>query len=203
MQSYSAKQLFLAGLFGPIVLGILVGGALIIKTSLSQAEGAHIRGNKNAKVKLVEYSDFQCPYCERHYPTIKQILAEYGDKVSFEYKHFPLNNIHPLAQPAAEASECASEQGKFWEYHDKIFENQRTLSQATLTQWAQDLGLNMTKFNSCVQAGTYRTKVQEQAAEGAGMDVEGTPATFVNGQLVSGALPYEAFKQLIDAELAK
>lgn len=202
MQNYTAKQLFLAGLFGPIILGILVGGALIIKTSIGPAEESHIRGNKSAKVKLVEYSDFQCPYCERHYPTLKQILAEYGDKVSVEYKHFPLN-FHPMAQPAAEASECASAQGKFWEYHDKIFENQQALSQPSLTQWAQELGLNMTKFNACVQAGTYRAKVQAQAAEGSKLGVEGTPATFVNGQLVSGALPFEAFKQIIDAELAK
>ncbi len=203
MQKYSAKQLFFAGLLGPLVLGLIVGIGIIIKTMPAQAEAAHIRGNKNAKVKLVEYSDFQCPFCERHYPTLKKILADYGDQVSLEYKHFPLNSIHPYAQKAAEASECASEQGKFWEFHDKAFENQQNLNFDALKQWAADLKLNTTRFNNCLDSGKYAAKVQAQEDEGVKLGVDGTPGTLINGQLVSGALPYDAFKQIIDQQLQK
>jgi len=147
---------------------------------------------------LVEFSDFECPFCGRHYQTLKKILSDYKGKVRLVYKHFPLG-FHPNAQKAAEASECASEQGKFWEYHDKLFENQPTgYSLEKFKQWAKDLGLNSSKFNDCLDSGKYAKKVQADYQEGLQKGVNGTPATFVNGQLVSGALPYEAFKQIID-----
>jgi len=158
----------------------------------------HIRGNINATVTLVEFSDFECPFCERIYPTMNQILKDYKDKVRLVYKHFPLG-FHPNAQKAAEASECASDQGKFWEYHDKIFENQPSgLSLEKFKQWAKDLGLNSGKFNDCLDSGKYAQKIQTDFQEGSQKGVNGTPATFINGQLVSGALPYDSFKQIID-----
>jgi len=161
----------------------------------------HIRGDFNAPITLVEFSDFECPFCKRHFPTLNKILSDYKGKVRLAYKHFPLD-FHPNAQKAAEASECASEQGKFWEYHDKIFENQASgLSLDKFKQWAKDLGLDTQRFNACLDSGKYAKKVQADYQEGLRKGVNGTPVTFVNGQLVSGALPYESFKQIIDSIL--
>ena len=158
----------------------------------------HVRGNFNAPITLVEYSDFECPFCEKIYPTFKKILNDYPDQVRLVYKHFPLG-FHPNAQKAAEASECANEQGKFWEYHDLIFEKQSGgLSLINFKQWAGDLGLNTKKFNNCLDSSKYAQKVQTDATDGQSRGVNGTPATFVNGQLVSGAVPYESFKPIID-----
>lgn len=163
----------------------------------------HVRGDFKASITLVEYSDFECPFCERHYPTLKKILSDYAGQVRLVYKHFPLG-FHPNAQKAAEASECADEQGKFWEYHDKLFENQpQGYSTDKFKQWAQDLNLNTTKFNDCLDAGKYAGQVQAEATDGQNRGVQGTPATFVNGQLVSGAVPYESFQSVIDQELSK
>jgi len=158
----------------------------------------HVRGDFNAPITLVEFSDFECPFCERHYPTMNQIISNYKGKVRMVYKHYPLS-FHPSAQKAAESSECAGEQGKFWEYHDKLFENQPSgFSVDKFKQWAVDLKLNAKKFNDCLDAGKYASKVQADFQEGSQKGVNGTPATFVNGQLVSGAVPYESFKQIID-----
>jgi len=158
----------------------------------------HIRGDFNAPITLVEFSDFECPFCARHFPTLNEILREYQGKVRLVYKHFPLP-FHPNAQKAAEASECAAEQGKFWEYHDKLFENfSEGYSLEKFKQWAKDLGLDSDRFDNCLNSGKYSQKVQKDIQEGNQKGVEGTPATFVNGQLISGALPYEVFKQIID-----
>lgn len=162
-------------------------------------ESDHVRGNFNAPITLVEFSDFECPFCERHYPTMNQILNNYPDQVRIIYKHFPLS-FHPNAQKAAESSECASEQGKFWEYHDKLFDNQPNgFSADKFKQWAVELKLNAKKFNDCLDSDKYAQKVQADFQEGAQTGVNGTPATFINGQLVSGAMPYESFKQIIDS----
>ncbi|TSC94230.1 MAG: putative lipoprotein [Parcubacteria group bacterium Licking1014_1] len=158
----------------------------------------HIRGDFNAPITLVEFSDFECPFCERHYPTLNKILSDYEGKVRLVYKHFPLG-FHKNAQKAAESSECASEQGKFWEYHDKLFENfQLGYSEENFKKWAKDLGLNNGKFNECFDSGKFAQKVKDDQQEGVKKGVNGTPATFINGQLVSGALPYDSFKQIID-----
>ena len=158
----------------------------------------HVRGNFDAPITLVEYSDFECPYCEKHFPILSKILNDYKGQVRLVYKHFPLS-FHKNAQKAAEASECASEQGKFWEYHDKLFENQPGgYSIAGFKQWASDLGLDASQFNDCFDSGKYASKVQADLVDGQNRGVGGTPATFVNGQLVSGAVPYESFKTVID-----
>lgn len=158
----------------------------------------HVRGNFNASITLIEFSDFECPFCVRHYPTLNKILNDYKGKIRLVYKHFPLR-FHPNAQKAAEASECADEQGKFWEYHDKLFENfQIGYSIENFKKWAKELGLNVNQFNDCLDSGKYAKKVQADSQEGLEKGVNGTPATFVNGQLISGAQPYELFKQIID-----
>lgn len=199
-QKYSAKQLLLGGFLLPVVLGLLVGGVALAKAGLTSAPKSNLLGNKNAKVKLVEYSDFQCPFCARLAPTLKQLLADYGDKISVEYRHFPLD-FHPMATPAAEASECAAEQKKFWEFHDAVFANQQALSPAFFRSTATSLGLNMKKFDVCVSSGKYSAKVAAQMAEGQAKGVSGTPGTFVNDEFINGAQPYEAFKAAIDAQL--
>lgn len=160
----------------------------------------HIWGNKNAKVTLIEYSDFECPYCLRHYDTTKQIQQTYSNDVRIVFRHFPLS-FHPNAQKAAEASECAAVQGKFWEMHDKIFEANRAQKMG-VDQWksdAKDLGLDTVKFNKCLDGGEMAARVAADQSEGSNAGVGGTPATFVNGQMLEGALPFETFKQAIEA----
>ncbi|MEK7172486.1 MAG: thioredoxin domain-containing protein [Patescibacteria group bacterium] len=164
------------------------------------AKDDHIRGNPNASITLVEFSDFQCPFCESQYQTLKQLLDEYPQKIRLVYRHFPLG-FHQFAQKAAEASECADEQGKFWEYHDKLFQNQNDYNVANFKKWAAGLSLKTEQFNSCLDSGKYTSKVQADAQEGAQKGVNGTPATFINGQLISGALPYATFKEAIDSLL--
>ena len=163
----------------------------------------HVRGDFSSPVTLVEFSDFECPFCERHFPTMNKILSDYQGKVRLGYKHFPLS-IHPNSQKAAESSECASEQGKFWEYHDKLFQGQPSgFSTEKFKQWARDLGLDSNRFDSCLDSGKYADRAKKDYQEGISKGVNGTPATFVNGNLVSGAYPYDTFKQAIDSLLNK
>ncbi|MFZ2682021.1 MAG: thioredoxin domain-containing protein [Patescibacteria group bacterium] len=163
----------------------------------------HVRGDLNkAKVVVIEYSDFECPFCGQHHPTMQQMDDEYGDEVAWVYRHFPLS-FHPEANPSALASECAAEQGKFWEYADELFANQTTLSTSYYGQLAGELGLNQKKFDECLSTAKYQAVVDSHAAGGAAAGVNGTPATFINGQMISGAVPYASLKTVIDAELAK
>ncbi len=165
-----------------------------------KGESNNVIGAENATVKIIEFSDFQCPFCGRVEPTIKQVLSNYQGKVSIQYKHFPLS-IHPFAQKAAEASECAADQGKFWEYHDMLFQNQESLAVTNLKEYAKALGLNQNEFNTCLDSGQKASVVRSDFAEGNSAGVQGTPAFFINGQLLSGAQPYEAFKKVIDSKL--
>lgn len=163
----------------------------------------HIRGNEKAKIVLMEYSDFQCPYCTNAHGTFQQIMTEYGDDVAWVYRHFPLDSIHPYARKTAEASECAADQDMFWEFADTVFADNSVLNQGVdgIKQVASSIGLNMNKFNSCLDSGKYTDKVNTDYQEGIANGVTGTPATFVNGQLVKGAVPFETFKQIIDSAL--
>lgn len=167
-----------------------------------------VLGNKDAKVTLVEFSDFQCLYCRRLWKdTLPQLKKEYIDtgKIKFTYRHFPLPALHPQAQITAEASECANEQNKFWEFHDKAFEEQAKQGEGTISytkddiiSWAQTIELDMSQFNSCLDSGKYTKNVQEDIDAGTKAGVSGTPAIFVNGQLIVGAQPFESFKATID-----
>jgi protein-disulfide isomerase len=163
----------------------------------------HIMGAKNAKVTLVEYSDFQCPFCSRHLPSIKQALADFPNDVRLVYRHYPLS-FHPEAQKSAEASECAAKLGgndAFWKMHDELFANQATLSRSLYTELAKKIGLNAANFDKCLDSGETATRVSTDLNEGTSAGVEGTPATFVNGMLVSGAVPYSELKAAIQAAL--
>ncbi|MEK7458990.1 MAG: thioredoxin domain-containing protein [Patescibacteria group bacterium] len=164
----------------------------------------HVRGDLDkAKVVLVEYSDYQCPFCQRHHPTMKALAEKYGDDVAWVYRHFPLTSIHPNAYPAALAAECANEQGKFWEFTDDMYENQDNLGDDYYAEVAGTLGMNVSKFTECFESEKYKSVVDADMATARAAGVSGTPATFVNGQLISGAVDQQTFEQLIDAALAK
>ncbi len=168
----------------------------------------HIRGNEKAPITIIEYSDFECPFCGRFHPTVQQALDEYPDDVRWVYRHFPLS-FHPNAQPAALASECIAEQGgddAFWSFADAAVENQTGLGTAFYEGQVTSLGLNLSKFNDCFSSGKYSQKVAQQQATGGAAGVTGTPGSFLvdadgNSQLISGAVPYAQIKAAIDATL--
>jgi protein-disulfide isomerase/uncharacterized membrane protein len=165
--------------------------------------GGHVKGRPDAPVTIVEFSDFQCPYCSRVVPSIDKVLETYGDQVRVVFRQFPLNSIHPMAQKAAEASLCANEQGKFWELHDAMFANQKALGVDQLKTSAAGLGVNADQFNTCLDGGKYAPKVAADLAEGSTAGVSGTPAMFVNGRFLSGAVPFETLAGFIDDELRR
>ena len=164
----------------------------------------NIKGSKDAQIVLIEYSDFQCPFCSRFNPIMQQVMQEYGDKVAWVYRHFPLS-FHAYAQELAEASECAAEQGLFWEFADAAYAVEE-VDANTATTVATNIGLNMTDYNSCMDNGKYTQKVKDQASAGQKAGISGTPGTILmtkNGdkELISGALPFEQIKQVIDKYL--
>lgn len=158
-------------------------------------EGDHIIGNADAPVQMIIYSDFECPYCARFVDTIEKVKAGFGDKVAITFRHFPLV-FHKEAMPAAVASECAAEQGKFWEMHNKLFEDNenKKFNKEEFKNDAKELGLDQAKFNQCLDTNKYKEKVQKQMLEGKNAGVTGTPTTFVNGEFVIGATPFEDYK---------
>jgi len=160
------------------------------------------RGNAKAPITIVEFSDFQCPFCSRAGPTLKQIEQAYGKEVRIVWKHQPLP-FHPEALPAALAAEAARQQGKFWEMHDKLFENQRSLSAASYEGWAKELGLDVGKFKAAMADPKVKERVLADQELGNKVGANGTPTFFVNGEKVVGAQPFEAFKVVIDRRLAK
>jgi protein-disulfide isomerase len=161
---------------------------------------APVKGPSGAKVTLVAFSDFQCPFCSRAVPVMKQIEDEYKGKVRIAFKQLPLP-FHDKAHLAAEAALAANEQGKFWQMHDKLFANQQALDRPNLEKYAEELGLNMAKFKAALDSGKFKAKVDADAKEGADVGATGTPTFFINGTKVVGAQPFETFKTTIDAEL--
>lgn len=158
------------------------------------------QGDPNAPIQLVEFSEFQCPFCKRSRPTIKRILEEYKGKVHYVFRDFPLS-FHKQAPIAAEAANCAGDQGKYWEYNTTIFENQRNIQTSDLQDYAKKLGLDMKKFTQCLDSGKFKDEIQKDIQDGAKAGVSGTPAYFINGIFLSGAQPFENFKEIIDEEL--
>jgi len=165
--------------------------------------GFPARGPENAPVTIVEFSDFECPYCSRVIPTLEQVLETYGDRVRLVFRQFPLNNIHPNAQKAAEASLCANDQGKFWEMHDLMFKEQKSLELEQLKEKAARLELDVEAFNECIDSSQYAEAVMSDLEAGSQVGVSGTPALFINGRFLSGAQPFEQLAAVIDAELAR
>ena len=177
-----------------------------------------VKGNPNAPITIVEFSDFQCPFCAKfHSTTLPQLETNYIDsgKVKFVYRDFPIQSIHPNAVPAAFAAECADEQGMFWEYHDIVFENQKKwqglsgpIMVDTFEQYAMELGLNTSDFNTCFESGKYADEVTKDLQDGVSYGVTGTPGFFVgNDELgyvkIIGAQPYSVFERLIEDQIAR
>lgn len=216
------------GTLGFVVLGVMTlknglpsGSAGYVQTPPSQLAGDtggaqpsgpvppvasddHIRGDKNAKVTMIEYSDYECPFCQRFHPTTQSILSEFGNQVRLVFRHFPLTSIHPNAQRLAEASECMAEFGgdkAFWAFTDAVFLTS-DYSEANLKSIAQKAGVNTTKFSECVSSGKYAQNVQQESDGGYAAGVSGTPGTFIidkngNAEFVSGAVPYDVLKAAV------
>jgi len=158
-------------------------------------------GASDAPVAIVEFSDFQCPFCKRVEPALKEIREKYGDKVRLVYMDFPLP-MHSHALDAAKAGRCAAEQGKFWPYHDAMFADQSRESPEDLKATAKNLGLDTARFNACFDQAKYEAAVRADVEQGKQLGIDGTPAFFINGRMLVGAQPVENFKQMIDEELS-
>ncbi len=162
-------------------------------------DAARVRGNPKAPITIVEFSDFQCGFCQRVTPTLRQILAKYGTQVNLSYRDYPLREIHPLAQQAAEAARCAGEQGKFWEYHDVLFATSK-LEKPSLLEHAQGLGLDEKNFSACLDSGKFKAAIDSDMQDAEKSGVSATPAFFVNGIFLEGAQPLAAFEKVIESE---
>lgn len=168
-----------------------------------------VMGNKDAKVKVVEFADFQCPFCEQWFKTVEaNMITDYvkTGKIAFYWRDYPF--LGQESNDSANAARCANEQGKFWDYHDYLYnhqgqENSGAFSKDNLKKFAADMGLNTTQFNGCVDSDKYAKDAQADLADGQKAGVNGTPTVFVNGVPIVGAQPYAAFKSAIDAALAK
>lgn len=169
------------------------------------ADDDAVRGDKNTPLTIVEFSDYQCPYCAKFYqqtlPSIEEQYIKTG-KVKLIYRDFPLD-IHENAQKAAEAAECAGEQNKYYEMHDKLFESGVAGGITSFKQYAKEIGLDTAKFNQCLDSGAMVGEVQKDLSDGKQLGVSGTPAFFINGQMLTGAQPFSTFQQVIEQELAK
>jgi len=165
-------------------------------------DGAPIRGNVNAPVTVLEFSDFQCPYCIRARPTVARVREAYGEKVRWAFRHFPLD-FHAMAQKAGEAAACAGDQGKFWEMHDRLWAASGKLEVPELKKTAAAIGLDTARFDQCLDSGERAELVGRDAGSGGGWGVSGTPAFFINGRPLVGAQPFEVFQQVIDDELQR
>ena len=216
-----------------LVAGVMISGSFLYANNISLKNGAAnipsgdqqgkvkaevsidddpILGNERAKVTIVEFSDYQCPFCRTFWrDTLSQIKKEYinNNKVRFVYRDFPLS-FHPMAGASAQAAECAGDQDKYWEMHDKIFGEQEKLGQGTVTytiqdlkKWAGEIGLNRSAFNQCLDSEKYKDEVAKDFADGSAAGVSGTPSTFVNGRQLVGAQPFATFKAIIEEELKK
>ena len=166
------------------------------------SDGFYATGPEDAPITIIEFSDYQCPFCRRwHQEVYQPLLAAYPGKIKLVYRHLPLTSIHPDAFPAAEAAMCAGEQNAYWQYHEKLFASE-LLGTEVYKQYAQELGLDMTTFEACITDHKYQQTIQEDSDFAVNLGVRSTPTFFVNGLAIVGAQPLEVFKQVIDKELA-
>jgi protein-disulfide isomerase len=193
-------QEYIAELRGKMNVEVLLPRPAIRRAELD-IEGAPIRGNESAPVTIVEFSDFHCPFCRQVQPTLVQLLARYPNQVRLVYMDLPLEGLHPQARRAAEAARCARDQGKFWEFHDKVFQGTSDASPEYLRSLAAGVGLDVAAFDACLTSGKHQAGVQAHLNQGSGLGITGTPSFFVNGRALTGAQPFEAFAQVIDEEL--
>lgn len=182
-----------------------VGGGAVEDASHRQVVDvgdAPAQGPASAPVTLVEFADFQCPYCGLEEPVIERLLSTYSERLRFVYKEYPLSSIHRYAELAAEAALAANAQGKFWPYHDALYAHQRALTRTDLESYATSLGLDITAFRAALDQRTFQAAVEADVAQGTALGLKGTPTFFVNGRMGEGALPFDALTAAIDEELA-
>jgi len=208
MKSFTENWIFI----GIGVVSLTIVGLAVFSISGSQPpkevsnsdlvkNNSQVLGSEDAKVTVVEFSDFQCPACGAAHSVVKQVIKEYGDKILFVYRHFPLLATHQYALKAAEAAEAAGEQGKFWEYHDILFANQDNLKTEDLKNYAKQIGLDVKKFNEALDSGKNKDKVLSDLDDGEKFGVASTPTFFINGQMHRGVLNLDQFKSEIDKAL--
>jgi protein-disulfide isomerase len=166
-----------------------------------KGEGAFVKGPKDAPVTLVEFTDFHCPFCGKAVATLKDVMREYDGKIRWVFRDFPIASLHPRAPKAAEAARCAGEQGRFWEYHDLLFESQSPATIEDFRRSAEQLKLDLKSFGQCLDSGKHQAAVEADVQEGARLGVTGTPTFFINGRILVGAQPLESFRKIIEAEL--
>src|SRR5438128_7028564 len=195
------RQAYLQSLRSQATMVIRLQAPPVFKAEVG-VEGAPFLGPAAAPVTIVEFSDFQCPFCKQVVPTLTQVRSRYGEKVKLVYRDFPIDGLHPQARKAAEAARCAQDQGKFWDYHDVLFASPPQAAADDLRRYAEPVGLDVPTFERCVSAGTHRDRVQRDIDEGTRLGLNGTPAFFINGEFVSGAQPLESFARVIERELA-
>ena len=196
-----ARTIYIQGLWQQAVSGGQLALLLTPPILNLPVDPARVRGDAKAPVTIVEFSDFTCPFCRLAEPTVNQILAKYPGKVKLAYRDFPLRDLHPRAELAAEASRCAGAQGKYWEYHDVLFASQ-TQGIDDLIQDARSLHLDAGAFQACLSSGQFKPAVDQDVQLGNRGGVMGTPGFFVNGVFMSGAQPLEEFEKIINAQLA-
>lgn len=160
------------------------------------------KGDTDAPIKIVEFSEFQCPFCKKARPTVNQILQTYGSKVFYTFRDFPLS-FHKQAPKAAQAAQCANDQKKYWEYVEKLWENQSAIQIEDLKKYAKETGLNEKQFSECLDGDKYAAEIEKDINDGMTAGVSGTPAYFINGIFISGAQPFERFQEIIEEELAR
>ncbi|MFZ6036430.1 MAG: DsbA family protein [Patescibacteria group bacterium] len=155
-------------------------------------------GNPQAKIVIVEFADFECPFCFQAFPVVRQLLDNYSQDIYFVYRDFPIDSSHPNARKAAEAGECAQAQGRFWEMHDKMFLNHDNLAVDALKEYANEIGLDTELFNQCLDGGQFAAEVEQDFIDGLTAGVTGTPTFFINGRPFTGSITYDQFAQIID-----
>ena len=193
------RQALVAGLRGQADVRILLDPP---RTEIPLDDAAYTIGARDAKIVLVEFTDYQCPYSKRAQPTVRRVLDDYRGKVLYAFFDYPLS-FHPDAMKAHEAARCAGEQGKYVQYSAKIFQNQTSLGVEDLKRYAQEIRLDTKAFDSCLDGGQASARVQKSVEAGNRAGVSGTPAFFVNGIMISGAQPFESFQEIVKAELSR
>jgi len=186
----------------PTRLPVLLKAPALVRVDLS-VSGAPSKGSEKSEVTIVKFEDFQCPYCKAFQPNFQEVLKRYDGKVRLVHKDLPLDQIHPQARQAAEAARCADDEGKFWEYHDKLYASSPNAAPEDLRLYAKDLGLKQDLFDQCLSSGKYKAAIQKDVNEGASLGLTGTPTFFINGRELSGAQSVQVISQIIDEELSR
>jgi protein-disulfide isomerase len=202
-QRLNARQsLFFGELRARANVKILLKPPAIFRAALD-LDGAPIKGRADAPVTIVKFEDFHCPFCKEAQHTLAQLLSKYPDRVKLAHKDFPIDELHPAARAGHVAARCAAEQGKFWSFHDLLFANGPKAAPADLRNYAQAAGVDITSFEQCLASGRFVAAVEKDVADGKRAGVTGTPAFYINGRMLAGAQPIEAFVKLIEEELAQ